>query len=484
MPSLLQKKTFPKDFIFGVADADLQVIGEGNTLKEENSCPTMWSHFAEHSGKCHENASPHSGVDRYHRWPEDINLIQELGVSAYRCSISMSRLLTSEGEVNPKAVQWYRRYFQALAAANIKIYATLYHWELPQFLQERGGWAQRKTATWLFKHGMAAMEAFGDLIQDFFILNEPWCAAMNSYHTGAHAPGDTDITQALLAAHHLLLAQGMIVREAKTRFPQMRLGTVYNVETSYAASGSAEDRAARSLANDYFNGWFFEPTYVGQYPPALVAAYGERMPEFSAEDLELIRVGHLLDYQGINYYNGGIKAHNPATDLGYETIVDPTLGTNDLGWPVFTPPHYPEGLYDILCELYHRYQNAGMSNLMITENGMALSSAWDGKSQVVPDPRRISYLREHLGQAYKALLKGVPLTAYFAWTLMDNYEWAEGYRPESCFGMVHVTRDTLTRIPKESYYWYQSVAMTGQLGPQQAETRPQKQYEPEKEVID
>jgi len=204
MPSLMQPKQFPSDFIFGIADADLQVIGEQNTLTHENACPTMWSHFAKHSGKCHNNESPDIGVDRYHRWQEDVGLIAELGVAAYRCSISMSRLLTPNGGVNTKAVAWYRQYFQALKSANIKIFATLYHWELPQFLHERGGWAERGTVDWLVKHGMAAMEAFGDLVHDFFVLNEPWCAAMNSYERGAHAPGETNIHHALLAAHHLL----------------------------------------------------------------------------------------------------------------------------------------------------------------------------------------------------------------------------------------------------------------------------------------
>lgn len=463
MPSLTQPKQFPAGFIFGVADADLQVIGEQNTLDHEGACPTMWSHFAEHSGKCHQNDSPAIGVDRYHRWEEDVRLIAELGVSSYRCSISMSRLLTPTGDVNAKAVAWYRRYFQALQAENIKVYATLYHWELPQFLHEQGGWTNRDTVQWLVKHGLAAMEAFGDLIHDFFVLNEPWCAAMNSYQLGAHAPGEESITSALLAAHHLLLAQGMIVREAKIRFPHIRIGTVYNVETSYAATASAEDREARARSNAYFNDWFFEPTYLGRYPKKMVEVYGEHLPNFSQADLEIICVGKLLDYHGINYYNGAMLTHDANAALGFKSVVDDTLGTTGLGWPIFVPPHYPEGLYDILSQLHNRYAEAGLSNIMITENGMALDSQWDGKSSVVPDPQRVAYLEAHLAQVHKAIRKGVPVTAYFAWTLMDNYEWAEGYRPESCFGMVHVSRDTLKRTPKDSYFWYQSLARTGLL---------------------
>lgn len=463
MASLTKPKQFPKDFIFGIADADLQIIGEQNTLAQENACPTMWSHFAKHSGKCHKNESPMAGVDRYHRWQEDVGHIAELGVSAYRCSISMSRLLTEAGTVNEKAVAWYRQYFQALKAANIKIYATLYHWELPQFLQAQGGWAKRETAQWLVKHGLAAMEHFGDLVSDFFVLNEPWCAAMLSYHLGVHAPGEENLKHALLAAHHLMLAQGMIVREAKVKYPHLRIGTVYNVQTNYAASPSAEDREARMRSDAYFNDLFFEPTYLGRYPKKIVAMAGDDMPEFPASDLEIIRVGNLLDYHGINYYNGALNTLDASATLGYSSIVDRALGTNDLGWPIFVAPHYPEGLYDILTSLHDRYQSAGLTNLMITENGMALNSPWDGQRDVVSDPRRTDYLQAHLGQVHKAILRGVPLTGYFAWTLMDNYEWAEGYRPDSCFGLMHVDRKTLQRTPKESYFWYQALARSGSL---------------------
>lgn len=465
MPSLTHEKKFPNDFIFGVADADLQVIGEQNTLENEGSCLTMWSHFAKTSGKCHQDESPMIGVDRYHRWAEDVGLISALGVSAYRCSISMSRLLTERGTVNEKAVAWYRQYFQALKDANIKVYATLYHWELPQFLQEKGGWKQRDTVNWLVKHGLAAMEAFGDIVQDFFVLNEPWCAAMQSYHLGIHAPGEENLQGALLAAHHMLLAQGMIVREAKVRFPQIRIGTVYNVQTNYAASTDAADREACARSEAYFNDLFFEPTYFGRYPKKLIELCGAQMPIFSEADLEIICVGRLLDYHGINYYNGAMNTLDETKPLGYGSIVDEALGTNDLGWPVFVPPHYPEGLYDILTQLHDRYREAGLSNIMITENGMALSAGWDGSSEVVADPRRVEYFKAHLAQAHKAILKGVPLTAYFAWTLMDNYEWAEGYRPESCFGMVYVDRNTLQRVPKQSYYWYQALARSGKFLP-------------------
>lgn len=313
------------------------------------------------------------------------------------------------------------------------------------------------------KHALAAMECFGDVVEDCFVLNEPWCAAMQSYHLGIHAPGEEDIYGALLSAHHMLLAQGMIVREAKLRFPYLRVGTVYNVQTRYAATSAAEDQEASARANAYFNDLFFESTYLGRYPQKLEEIFGEKMPEFSKSDMEIICVVELLDYHGINYYNGALNRLDPAQALGYSTVVEKNLGINDLGWPIFVAPHYPEGLYDILTELYDRYREVGMSNLMITENGMALSSEWDGVSEIVADPKRIEYVKAHLAQAHKAILRGVPLTGYFAWTLMDNYEWAEGYRPESCFGMVHIDRDSLQRISKESYYWYQALARLGRL---------------------
>jgi len=465
MSEFKQPKQFPEDFVFGVADADLQVIGEKHTITEENACPTMWAHFAKHSGKCHENETPLPGIDRYHRWHEDSQLIAQLGVSAYRTSLSMSRLMTAQGQLNSKAVQWYQQYFQALLDSNIKIYATLYHWELPQFLNEKGGWTNRQTVDWFVNHALNAMEAFSEQVQDFFVLNEPWCASILSYYLGVHAPGGESIEDAILAAHHLLLAQGIIVREAKAKFPELRIGTVYNVQSCYAASTSQADRNAQQTANTIYNDWFFEPTYLGRYPQKLLALYGDHFHQFSQSDLDTMRVGHLLDYHGINYYHGSINQQDSTAPFGFNSIVNKTLGTNDLGWPIFTPPHYPEGFYDILTQLYDRYSEAGLKNILITENGMALSSNWKEDEPIVEDQGRMHYFHQHLAQVYKALTRGVPVTGFFAWTLMDNYEWAEGYRPESTFGLIHVDRESFKRIPKQSYYWYQSVAQTGLLKP-------------------
>lgn len=456
-------KQFPSTFRFGIADADLQVIGEKHTNAEEQSERTMWSYFAEHSGKCFQNQGPEEGVDRYHLWKEDIELMKRLGVKHYRTSVSMSRILKANGQINGKAIAWYTNYFKALKAAGISIYATLYHWELPYYLHESGGWKNSKTTEVFVRHAGAVAKNLGEYIDEYFILNEPWCASMLSYHIGAHAPGETDLGGAILASHHLLLAQGMAFRALKAIDKNLLVSTVVNVETSYAYSSDQRDIEAARHSDGYFNRWFLDPLYLGTYPEDMVRLYGNAMPKISKEDLKTIAVGKDLLTLGINYYCGRIIAHDPDAALGYSAKNVEGAQTNDLGWPIFVPPHYPEGFYDILQQLYYSYRSYGLARMYITENGMALETPWDSTSTEVNDERRIDYYRQHIGQVYKAVTRGIPVEGYFAWTLMDNYEWAEGYRPRSCFGMVHVDRKTMKRIPKSSALWYSNLMHTHTL---------------------
>lgn len=456
-------KKFPETFRFGIADADLQVIGEKHTRENENSLRTMWHQFAEMSGKCHQNESPEFGVDRYHHFEDDAKLIQNLGVSSYRTSISMSRLLNEKMEPNPKAIAWYRGYFSKLKELGIDIAATLYHWELPLIAHENGGWKNRDTCEWLVKHGEVAAREFGDLVSEFFILNEPWCAAMLSYHQGCHAPGETDLKGALQAAHHLLLAQAQTFRAMKRVSADLALSTVFNVETAYAASSNDADLYAARCADGYFNRWFWDPLFKGSYPEDMLELYGEAANTIEMADLAEIQIGSELTTMGVNYYCGKVLEFNPNVDERHKYVWLDGGETNDLGWPICVPPTYGEGFYDILQQLYFDYRSFGLKNIAITENGIALKTPWDGKSEEVKDERRVKYFTEHLGQVLKAISRGIPIRAYYAWTLMDNYEWAEGYRPESCFGLVHVDRESMRRIPKQSYAWYRKVATEKKL---------------------
>lgn len=451
---------FPPDFLFGVADADLQVIGEDACVKEEGSQPTMWSAFAA-EGRTWGCDSPGAGVDRYHQWKSDADLMVAFDVKNYRTSVSMSRLLTPTGAVNKKAVAWYRSYWSYLRSQGVRIYATLYHWELPQALVEKGGWLSQHTVSMFVKHAVAVHEHLGDLIDQYFTLNEPWCATMLSYHQGKHAPGHTSLKDALLAAHNILLASGLAFRELLSRDPSLKIGVVLNSQAHYAASADPADIRAQQIADCYFNRWFYDPLFLGKYPEEILPVFEKHLPAITTSDMETIKVGELMYALGVNNYCGEIVKADPNRDIGYSSVKVHGGPENDLGWPVFESPTYPAGLYDILHQFYHSYRHHGLKRIYITENGMALRSNFDGEGRLLPDLRRVDYYRHHLQQVYDAKLAGVPIEGYFAWTLMDNYEWAEGYRPEGCFGLVHVDRNTLQRTPKESLRWFSQVMTTG-----------------------
>lgn len=455
---------FPKDFKFGVADADLQVIGEDNTRKEEGSARTIWDEFALTSGKVKQNATPGEGIDRFHKWEEDIEIMKKMGVKNYRTSISMSRTLTESGEVNTKAIEWYRNYFKALKNEGILIYATLYHWELPQHLQEKGGWETEIAGEYFLKHAKAVADNLGEFIEEYFILNEPWCTSLLSNFQGWHAPGKTDLKTALLVAHNLLLAQGRVFELLRSISQTSKISTVFNTEPSYAVSTDPKDILAAKYADGSFNRWFFDAIYKGVYPEDMVELYGENMPVVTPEDMKTIQIGSKLHAIGINYYRGNMVRYNPEKELKYdEYILKPGSKTNGLGWAIFEPPLYPEGLYDILNQTYNAYRDYGLKRMYVAENGTAWKDEWDGTSEVVADPDRVLYYKEHIGQVYKALVHGVPVEGYFAWTYMDNYEWAEGYRPESRFGMIYVDRPSMKRIWKESAHWYTKLLKTNEM---------------------
>lgn len=455
---------FPKDFIFGVADADLQVIGEDNTLKHENSEKTMWMEFARNSGKVYQGQTTGPGIDRYHLWKEDLEIMEKMGVKHYRTSISMSRTLLTDGRPNEKALKWYEEYFKAIKKAGISLYVTLYHWELPLYLAEKGGWENRLSADYLVKHAEVIVKHFGKYIDEYFILNEPWCSSILSYYLGIHAPGKTSLKSALQAAHNLLLAQGMVFRVIKQISPYARVSTVFNVSPDYAKTADRKDVLAAKYSDGSSNRWFFDPVFKGEYPMDMIELYGNNMPEIKKQDMKLINIGSELHSMGLNYYRGDIVNYDQKNLLKFNNQNTLSGGeVNGLDWPIFYPPLYPEGLYDILGQIYYSYKDYGLKRLYITENGMAGRDKWDGKSKIVNDPERITYYKEHLRQIHKAVCHGIPVEAFFAWTLMDNYEWAEGYRPESRFGLIYVDRATMKRIWKKSAHWYSQLIKSKEL---------------------
>ena len=447
------RNLFPELFSFGVADADLQVVGEKTARESEHSEETMWSWFARTSGKCHQDTGPELGVDRYNRWQEDIELMRSLGVRTYRTSISMSRLLTKSGDLNAKAARWYEAYFQALKKAGISIHATLYHWELPQFLNEQGGWKNRIMVDWLSKHAEAVFQTLGEYISEYYILNEPWCSAFLGYHLGIHAPGETSLNSGLLAAHNLLLAQGVAFEKLKSLDRNLKVSTVLNLASCYAATPSPEDIRAARYADIYHNAWFLDPIFNGRYPEDGMELYSSKLPRFGKADMALMQIGPRLNALGINYYMGHTVRLDERAETRFAGVRKAGELTNDLGWPIYVAPAYQNGLYDLLQQVWFNYRAAGLQKIYITENGMAQAPAQEAR-EPMDDQRRVEYLKAHTAQVAAAIARGIPVQAYFLWTLMDNYEWAEGHRPESCFGIVHVDRRTMKRTRKDSAVWY------------------------------
>lgn len=458
----LQYFTFPKDFKFGTADADLQVIGEEYTLKNEGSLPTMWNHFAGTSPEVYKNQTPLKGIDRYHLWKEDIGIMNDLGLRHYRTSLSMSRLMREDGKPNEKAIEWYKNYFEELRKNNISIYATIYHWELPQFLSEKGGWKSRDTAQYVADHAVIAHKHLGEFIEEYFILNEPVQSTFYSYHIGEQAPGEKDLKGALAAVHHTLLAQGLTFKALKSLDSSVKLSTVFNPSVTYAASSSEEDIKAAQYAFGYHTGMFTDPTYLGKYPAYMLELFDGKMPEIKDGDMETIKVGQGLHTFGVNFYRGKIAQFDPQSDVKFKEIRYPQGVKNGMGRPIYIPPTYPEGLYDLLCELYYRYKDHGMNQIYITENGASWPDEMNEKGEV-EDEFRIFYLREHLRQVEKAILKGIPVKGFFQWTFMDNFNWSAGYRPESVYGLVHIDFDSMKRTPKKSFQWYKELIKTGRL---------------------
>ena len=452
----LRTAVFPESFRFGVADADLQVMGERHCIEGEKSEPSLWVQFAQQSGKVWNDEPPLECIDRYHRWKEDLEILRQLGTKHYRTSVSMCRTMRRDGSVNEEAIAWYRAYFEALKRSGFSLYVTIYHWELPLWLHEQGGWKNRAIVDHLVRHALIVQERLGDLIDEYFILNEPFQFTWLSYHLGEHAPGETDLRGALLTVHHALLAQGEVFRALKQKDSSLKLGTVCNSRPFYALTTDPADLEARTLAEEYQTRIFLDPVFRGVYPEYLRAKLKDVWPEEKPGDLESMKIGDGLHAFGLNFYRGMVIAADPTHDVGFREIQYPQGVKNGLGWPVYLPPTYPEGLYDLLRELWHRYGSLGMQRIYISENG----TCWDekpGADGKVHDDFRIFYVREHLRQAQKAMLAGVPLEGYFLWTLMDNYEWDMGFKPGSNFGIVHVDRATMRRTPKDSFHWYRDL---------------------------
>ncbi|NNC93713.1 MAG: beta-glucosidase [Acidimicrobiia bacterium] len=432
---------FPNRFTWGVATASYQIEG---AVDEGGRGPSIWDTFSHTPGKVHQGDTGDIACDHYHRWQEDIGLMVDLGVDAYRFSIAWPRVLPGgRGPLNAAGLDFYDRLVDGLLAAGITPFPTLYHWDLPQALDDEGGWTVRSTAEAFAEYAAAVVDRLGDRVGHWLTVNEPWVVSHNGYGTGEHAPGHRDWSEAWSVAHHLLLGHGWAVERIREAAPDARIGIVLNLEPQYPASSHPADIAATRLADGYWNRWFLDPLAGRGYPTEAVADAGWSQQEVRPGDLEAIAAP--LDFLGVNFYSRQVIRSAGLTDEERPGTPPSPLEVTEMGWEV-----YPEGLYDILMKVHSDY---GFPLIYITESGAAYPDVLiDGR---VEDDDRISYLHRHLSQLHRAIDAGVPVQGYFLWSLMDNFEWARGYSKR--FGIAYVDYPTQERIVKKSGEWYSRV---------------------------
>lgn len=446
---------FPKGFVWGSATSAYQIEG---SVRADGRGESIWDRFCATPGKIDDASSGETACDHYRRWREDVALMKDLGLHAYRFSISWPRVIPQgQGAANAAGLDFYSRLVDELLAQGIEPYATLFHWDLPQALQDTGGWAERATADAFVEYADVVSRRLGDRVKNWITHNEPWCISVLSHAIGKHAPGLQDWPTALAVAHHVLLSHGRAVPVLRRNSPGAAVGITLNFEPAVPASPSAADRDAARQSDGSFNRWFLDPVFGRGYPGDVVADYvhDHRLP--SAEppwvrpgDLEAI--AEPLDFLGVNYYTRKVTR---STALPEERNAAPNVSLapeserTTMGWEVC-----PEEFYRLLCRIHFEYRPTRM---YVTENGAAFTDTVspDGR---VHDDRRVAYLRHHFGAARDAIAAGVPLAGYFVWSFLDNFEWERGYTQR--FGIVRVDYDTQKRTLKDSALYLKDVIAT------------------------
>jgi beta-glucosidase len=434
---------FPPGFLWGAATSAYQI--EGSHLAD-GAGPSIWHRFVHTPGLVRDGDTGDVACDHYQRFESDVALMKSLGLKAYRFSIAWGRVLPEgRGRVNPGGLGFYERLVDKLLEAGIQPMATLYHWDLPAALDDRGGWLNPDVADWFVDYASVVYRALDDRIKLWATLNEPWVVTDGGYLHGALAPGHRNRFEAPIASHHLLRSHAKAV-QAYRAVGRHQVGLVVNIEPKYPASQSAADLAATERADAYMNRQYLDPVMLGRYPDEMREIFGEAWPEWPAKDMELIR--EPIDFLGINYYTRNVVQNDDKAWPVRACAVRQKQATyTETGWEMF-----PQGLTDTLVWIKQRY---GAIPQYVTENGAALFDPPVAKDGRIDDPLRVAYFREHLGAIAEAIRQGVDLRGYFAWSLLDNLEWSLGYSKR--FGIVHVNFETQERTPKASARYYADV---------------------------
>ncbi len=435
--------TFPHDFIWGAATASHQIEGAWD---QDGKGESIWDRFGHTPGKVLTGENGDIACDHYHRWQEDLDLMAALKLRAYRFSIAWPRILPAgRGQVNPAGLDFYDRLVDGLLARGIRPFATLYHWDLPQALEDAGGWPARSTAEAFVEYADLVSRRLGDRVQDWITHNEPFCTAFLGHMIGIHAPGHNDAAKTARTVHHVLLSHGWAVPVLRANSPGARIGLALNPSEVAPASASQADLREAAREDGIRNRLFLDPLYHRGYPADVV----ERLRDEFDVAFDFVQPGDLdaiaapTDFMGVNYYSRTIARDDQASDNLPPAISAEGNEHTEMGWEV-----YPPGFYNLLCRLHFDYRPA---SIIVTENGASYSDGPDERGRIA-DQRRLDYIRDHLAEVRRAMDAGVPMAGYFAWSLMDNFEWSFGYSQR--FGMVWVDYATQQRLPKDSALWY------------------------------
>jgi beta-glucosidase len=434
-------KQFPDGFIWGASTASYQIEG---ATQEGSRGASIWDTFSHTPSKVANGDTGDVACDHYHRYPEDIALMKRLGISAYRFSTAWPRILPKgKGQINQAGLDFYDRLIDALLAAGITPWLCFYHWDLPQALQDVGGWQNRDIADRFTDYAMIVHRRVGDRVKRYATFNEPNVISVLGHATGDHAPGLTDREATFKAIHHINLSHGKAIAALRADNKDLILGIVNNLGPAVPASGSQADKKAADYADAIWNRVFADPQFLGSYPALL---QGDLASSIRPDDLATIH--QPLDYFGVNHYSPNYTKHDPDAVLGYSTVPPPE-GTpvTGMGWEIS-----PRAFYDQLMDIHQRY---GPIPIYVTENGAGYEETLgpDGK---IHDDNRIAFLEGYLGAVSDAIAAGADVRGYFIWSLLDNFEWAFGYAKR--FGLVYIDYATLKRIPKKSFEFYREVA--------------------------
>ncbi|MFC5467342.1 GH1 family beta-glucosidase [Cohnella suwonensis] len=438
------KSDFPSDFIWGVATSSYQIEGAADA---DGRTASIWDTFCRTPGKVAGGDTGERACEHYYRFREDVRLLADLGIKHYRFSIAWPRIYPEKGKLNREGLDFYRSLLNELKECGIQPLVTVYHWDLPQWIQDEGGWTNREAVDHYMEYARTLFEEFGREVPMWNTHNEPWCAAFLGYGVGVHAPGHRNWREAIAAAHHILLSHGLAVQAYREMGLTGQIGITLNLDHNDPASDREEDLEARRRHDGYLNRWFLDPVFKGAYPQDMMEWFLPHVGEYDfiqPGDLETIHEpGDLL---GINYYSRGvIRSGTGHSMLLTDYVLPENSEVTDMGWEI-----HPESLHRLMQRLRKDYTSIP---IFITENGAATKDVLENGK--VEDEGRIRYVKAHLEQSLKFIRDGGNLKGYYLWSFLDNFEWAFGY--EKRFGMVHVDYETQVRTPKASAYWYRDV---------------------------